>query len=150
MNSGIEVASDQHLQIWKRIPSFSAVVAYFHHSILHPRTLPLLLAAVFRIFALLSPSAAGGVWHRDFGDLLGSLRWGLPEIAQRYPAFHELWHCGCVAGRGVHTKERLYESKDSRDMENGSFSARLLRDAVDVVEGFDLLGQKVFFSGGDG
>jgi len=50
----------------------------------------------------------------------------------------------------VHTKERLYESNDSREIENGSFSAMLLREAVDVVEGFDLFGQKLFFSGGEG
>lgn len=48
------------------------------------------------------------------------------------------------------TKERLYESKDSREMENGSSSARLDVVFVEALEGLDRRGQKPFFSGGEG
>lgn len=48
------------------------------------------------------------------------------------------------------TKDRLYESKDSREIENGSISPAVSLLRVDVEEGFERLGQKLFFSGGEG
>ena len=47
------------------------------------------------------------------------------------------------------TNDLLYESKDSREMENGSISS-LLRVLIEVPDGCDRLGQKPFFSGGEG
>ncbi len=49
-----------------------------------------------------------------------------------------------------HTKDLLYESKDSREIENGSSSPRLVLVLVETFEGFERRGQKPFFSGGDG
>lgn len=48
------------------------------------------------------------------------------------------------------TNERLYESKDSLEMENGSISAKLLVVLEDELDGLERRGQKLFFSGGDG
>jgi len=48
------------------------------------------------------------------------------------------------------SNDLLYESNDSRDIENGSISDSLLPVLVEVPEGLDLFGQKLFFSGGDG
>jgi len=48
------------------------------------------------------------------------------------------------------TNDRLYESKDSREIEKGSYSPRFEVPFVDTLEGFERLGQKPFFSGGDG
>lgn len=48
------------------------------------------------------------------------------------------------------TNERLYESKDSLEMENGSISAKLLVVLEDALDGLERRGQKLFFSGGDG
>ena len=47
------------------------------------------------------------------------------------------------------TNDLLYESKDSREMENGSLSLRQLRWFEDVVD-VGVRCQKLFFSGGDG
>lgn len=55
------------------------------------------------------------------------------------------------AGRPGLTKDRLYESKDSREILKGSSGLRMLRGLEDVVDPFDLLDQKVFVrSVGDG
>ena len=48
------------------------------------------------------------------------------------------------------TKERLYESNDSLEMENGSISEKLLVVLEDALERLERRGQKLFFSGGDG
>lgn len=58
--------------------------------------------------------------------------------------------CGTTGDRAEISKERLYESKDSRDIEKGSISDKLLRDGGGGAEGFVRLGQKLFFSGGEG
>lgn len=56
----------------------------------------------------------------------------------------------CTMGeRAEMSNDLLYESKDSRDIENGSMSS-LWRVLVDVRETFDRRGQIPFFSGGDG
>lgn len=49
----------------------------------------------------------------------------------------------------IHTKDLRYDSKDSRDIEKGSFSQRRVRWLEETVEVGDLP-QKLFFSGGDG
>jgi len=48
------------------------------------------------------------------------------------------------------SKDRRYESNDSREMENASISWVLSVVAVDELEGFPRRGQKPFFSGGEG
>ncbi len=48
------------------------------------------------------------------------------------------------------TKDLLYESKDSREIENGSMSDSPLTELFDVPDGLERRGQKLFFSGGDG
>ena len=52
-------------------------------------------------------------------------------------------------GAGGRTKERRYESKDSREMEKGSFSERALRCEEEVVD-VGVRRQKDFLSGGEG
>jgi len=52
--------------------------------------------------------------------------------------------------RAEMSNDLLYESNDSREMLNGSFSLKKLRWFEDVVEALDLLCQKPGFSGGDG
>lgn len=47
------------------------------------------------------------------------------------------------------TKDLRYDSKDSRDIEKGSFSFNKLRWFEDIVDVGDLC-QNPFFSGGDG
>jgi hypothetical protein len=49
-----------------------------------------------------------------------------------------------------HTKDLLYESKDSREIEKGSNSPMLELVFVEAFDGFERRGQKLFFSGGDG
>ena len=49
----------------------------------------------------------------------------------------------------MRTKDRRYESNDSRDMEKGSFSLSMLR-WEDVVVDVGVRCQKLLFSGGDG
>ena len=49
----------------------------------------------------------------------------------------------------VHTNDLRYDSKDSRDMVNASFSLIVLRCAEEWVE-LGALCQKLFFSVGDG
>lgn len=63
----------------------------------------------------------------------------------RTPGQHRGEHLGCE----LLTKDLLYESKDSREIENGSFSLSMLRWLEDIVEVGDLA-QKLFFSGGEG
>lgn len=56
-----------------------------------------------------------------------------------------------IGERPEMSNDRLYDSKDSRDIEKGSFSVRMLRwleELVDLPVG-DLC-QKDFFSGGEG
>lgn len=48
------------------------------------------------------------------------------------------------------TNERLYESNDSLEIENGSISAKLRVVLEDAFDGLERRGQKLFFSGGDG
>lgn len=48
------------------------------------------------------------------------------------------------------TNERLYESKDSREIEKGSISEKLLVVLEDTFDELERRGQKLFFSGGDG
>jgi len=48
------------------------------------------------------------------------------------------------------TNDLLYESKDSRDIGNGSMSDSLFPVLIEVPEGWDRFGQKPFFSGGEG
>lgn len=48
------------------------------------------------------------------------------------------------------TNDLLYESNDSREIEKASISDSLSRVPVEAPEGFDLRGQKLFFSGGEG
>jgi hypothetical protein len=47
------------------------------------------------------------------------------------------------------TNDLLYESKDSREIENASISS-LFRVLLDVPETFDRRGHNPFFSGGEG
>lgn len=49
-----------------------------------------------------------------------------------------------------HTKDLLYESKDSREIEKGSNSPTLELELVEAFEGLERRGQKLFFSGGEG
>lgn len=50
-----------------------------------------------------------------------------------------------------HTKDRLYESNDSREMLNGSFSFKTFRWLCDdLVELLDFSDQKLLVSPGDG
>lgn len=48
------------------------------------------------------------------------------------------------------TNDLRYESKDSREIGNGSMSDSLSLVPIEVPEGLERLGQKPFFSGGDG
>jgi hypothetical protein len=48
------------------------------------------------------------------------------------------------------SNDLLYESNDSREIENGSISESPLTELFDVPEGLDRRGQKPFFSGGEG
>jgi hypothetical protein len=49
-----------------------------------------------------------------------------------------------------HTKDLLYESKDSREIEKCSNSPMLEVELVEALEGLERRGQKLFFSGGEG
>ncbi len=49
-----------------------------------------------------------------------------------------------------HTKDLLYESKDSREIEKGSNSPIVGVVLVEAFEGLERRGQKLFFSGGEG
>ena len=48
------------------------------------------------------------------------------------------------------TNDLLYESNDSREIEKASISELLSHVPVEVPEGLDRRGQKLFFSGGEG
>jgi hypothetical protein len=70
-------------------------------------------------------------------------------ILQRYP--RKILDTSMLMSNGPkRTKDLLYESNDSRDIENGSISESLFPVPVEVPEGRDRFGQKPFFSGGDG
>lgn len=51
---------------------------------------------------------------------------------------------------GLHTKDRRYESNDSREIEKGSMSPILLRVSVELREDMYLRGQFPLSSVGDG
>ena len=55
-----------------------------------------------------------------------------------------------LMGQGVRTKDRRYESNDSREMEKGSMSPMLLRVSVELREDRYLRGQFPFSSVGEG
>ena len=75
---------------------------------------------------------------------------GRLESGQRYPAGIRLDLMFWVGGLKVClTKDLRYDSKDSREMEKGSFSLSMLRWLEDMVDEGDFC-QKLFFSGGEG
>jgi hypothetical protein len=55
-----------------------------------------------------------------------------------------------TGGAFPRTNDRLYESNDSREIENGSISARLEVVFVDVFECLERCDQKLLSSGGEG
>jgi len=90
-------------------------------------------------------SAVGGCLsnRRSFIADLGS-RGNLAESRLCLPI-----SCPTTGDLAEMSNDLLYESKDSREMENGSISS-LLRVLIEVPDGCDRLGQKPFFSGGEG
>ena len=75
---------------------------------------------------------------------------GRPESGQIYPAEIRLDLMFLLCGMKVClTKDLRYDSKDSREMEKGSFSLSMLRWLEDMVDEGDFC-QKLFFSGGEG
>lgn len=73
------------------------------------------------------------------------------ESEPRYPTREEILISIVQSDqvRGQFTNDRRYESNDSREIENGSFSFNMLR-WLDVEPIVGDLPQKLFFSGGEG